>query len=744
MPGRNYFSRETLPSDLIAGVVVFLVALPLCLGVALASKAPLFSGVLAGIIGGIVVGTISKSHTSVSGPAAGLAAVVSAQIVSLGFESFLAAVVIAGAIQIGLGIAKAGFIADFFPTSVITGLLAAIGIILILKQIPHVAGHDPDPEGNMAFLQSDERNTFTEIAALLDHFNLGATIIGIGSLALLVAWEKIKWLKKSPVPGPLVVVLFGIAMVEWLRHWGGEWPIEPSHLVNVPVMNSLEDAIGFLTLPKPSAWLSAATWRAGVTLAIVASLETLLNLEAVDKLDPRARTSPPNRELVAQGIGNVVAGMIGAIPITSVIVRSSVNINAGGRTRVAAIFHGLLLLGCVALLPTWLNSIPLSALAAILLVTGFKLAGPEVFLAMWSKGRNQFLPFAITVSAIVLTDLLVGVLIGLGVAVAFILWSNVRRPLHRIVEKHMGGEVLHLHLANQVSFLNRAAIVRVLEEVPPGGHILIDAQETDYIDPDVLDLIHGFEKKMAPSRGVKVSLQGFADRYHMIDRIQFVDYTTREMQRSLSPAQVLRILKDGHERFLTGQRLRRNLTRQVDATANGQFPFAVVLSCIDSRSPAELIFDVGVGDIFSVRIAGNVATEKELGSMEYACAVAGAKLILVLGHTKCGAVTAAIDLAISKTSAAEATGCTNLDSLIGEIQKSIGCHASPKNAEEKQTLIEETCTRNILRTIGTIHQFSPALLALERDGRIAIAGAKYDVTTGRIDFLSDLPEHVAG
>jgi carbonic anhydrase len=738
--GRNYFARETLPSDIIAGLVVFLVALPLCLGVALASNAPLFSGILAGIIGGILVGAISKSHTSVSGPAAGLAAVVSAQIGMLGFEAFLAAMVIAGVLQISLGFIKAGFIADFFPSSVIRGLLAAIGLILILKQIPHVAGHDPDPDGDMAFFQPDDHNTFSALAALLYDFNWGATIIGIGSLVLLTTWDNVKRLKTSLVPGPLVVVLFGIAMVEWIRTWGGEWPIEESHLVQVPVIASWTNALDLLTHPNPSAWASAATWRAGVTLAIVASLETLLNLEAVDKLDPKARTSPPNRELLAQGIGNIVAGLIGAIPITSVIVRSSVNIHAGSKTRVSAIVHGLFLLGCVALLPMWLNRIPLSCLAAILIITGFKLAGPEVFRSMWAKGRNQFLPFAITVAAIVLTDLLVGVVIGLGVAVAFILWSNVRRPLHRIVEKHMGGEVMHLQLANQVSFLNRAAIVRVLEEVPPGGHILIDAHETDYIDPDVLDLIHDFEKKAGPSRGVNVSLQGFHERYQMIDRIQFVDYSTRDMQRSLSPAQVLRILKDGHERFRTGQRLRRNFTRQVDATANGQFPLAVILSCIDSRSPAELIFDLGVGDIFSVRIAGNVATEKELGSMEFACAVAGAKLVLVMGHSKCGAVNAAVELAIAGATAADTTGCTNLDSLIREIQKSIGGHPHPTSPEEKKALVEEVCTRNILRTIGTIHQYSPALSALEREGRIAIAGAKYDVTTGRIDFLSELPD----
>ncbi len=738
MPHSKAFTRATMPSDAVAGLVVFLVALPLCLGVAAASGAPLIAGVLAGIIGGIVVGAVSKSHTSVSGPAAGLAAVVLVQIDTLrSFEAFLAAVVICGVLQIGLGIARAGFIADFFPSSVIKGLLAAIGVNLILKQFPHVLGHDPDPEGNMAFLQANGRNSFTELLALLDDFQWGAMAIGFASLAISIVWDKVKPLKKSIVPAPLVVVIFGVAVAELFRQWGGEWLVEPSHMVQVPITKSLGDAALLLTAPDPTAWASAATWRAGVTLAIVASLETLLNLEAVDKLDPRARTSPPNRELVAQGIGNLLAGLIGAIPVTSVIVRSSVNINSGGKTRLAAIVHGVFLLVAVVFFSTWLNRIPLSCLAAILMVTGFKLASYDLFRTMASKGRNQFLPFAITVAAIVLTDLLVGVIIGLGIAVAFILWSNVRRPLRRIVEKHIGGEVMRLQLANQVSFLNRAAVFRVLEEVPRGGHILIDAAETDYIDPDVLDLIQEFERKTAPSRDITVSLQGFHERYQLVDRIQYVDFTTRELQRSLTPMQVLQILRDGHERFRTGQRLRRDFNRQVDATAGGQFPLAVVLACIDSRTSAELIFDVGVGDIFSIRIAGNITEEKVLGSMEYACAVAGAKLVLVMGHTRCGAVTSAVNFALEHTTAEKKTGCTNIDSVIDEIQKSLGSNPRADTAEEKTALVEEVCSRNILRTIGTIHTCSPALSQLERDGKIAIVGAKYDVATGQIQFLSD-------
>ncbi|MEO8205618.1 MAG: SulP family inorganic anion transporter, partial [Chthoniobacterales bacterium] len=482
----NPLSPKTIPRDLVAGLVVFLVALPLCLGVALASNAPLFSGILAGIVGGLLVGFLSGSNTSVSGPAAGLTAVVATQIGHLGtFEAFLVAVVLAGVIQIFLGISKAGFIAAFFPSSVIKGLLAAIGVILILKQIPHVVGHDADPIGNKSFLQADNQNTFTELGAAFFDIQPGAALVGILSLLLLVFWDRIKVLKKSPIPAPLVVVIFGVVLSLFLRKFGAYWTIESSHMVQVPVASTPQEFLGFLRFPDFSVLSNSAVYIAAFTIAIVASLETLLNLEAVDKMDPEQRWSPPNRELLAQGVGNVAVGLIGGLPMTSVIVRSSVNINAGVKTKLSAIFHGFLILGCVALVPGWLNEIPLSALAAILLVTGIKLASPKLVKQMWSEGRNQFLPFIITVVAIVLTDLLVGILIGLAVAIGFILHSNLRRPLKKVMEKHATEDVLRIELANQVSFFSRASLENTLRSVPRGGHVLLDASNTDYIDPDI-------------------------------------------------------------------------------------------------------------------------------------------------------------------------------------------------------------------------------------------------------------------
>lgn len=734
------YTAKSVTRDLTAGMVVFLVALPLCLGIALAANAPLFSGVLTGIVGGIVVGLLSGSHTSVSGPGNCLMAIIATQIALLGsFEAFLLAVVVAGLIQILLGILRAGFMSAFVPSSVIQGLLAAIGVILILKQIPHLLGRDTDPEGEMSFIQPDHENTLTEFGQVLGSIHPGAAAVGLISIAVLLGWKRIPFIRNLFIPAQLMVVLLGVGLNQLFQVLGGNWVIQGSHLVQVPVASSFTEFLTFLKLPDFSQLTNPAIYTAGLLIAVVASLETLLNLEAVDRIDPQQRESPPSRELVAQGIGNVLAGLIGGIPISSVIVRSSVNINAGGQTKLATVFHGLMLLVSVILFPTILNMVPLSCLAAILLVTGTKLASPSLILRMWREGRYQFIPFAVTLVAMVFTDLLVGVVVGLVVSLAFILNSNLRRPMRRVIEKHLGGEVLHLELANQVSFLNRAAIDNVLRGMKRGSHVLIDAHSTDYIDPDILNLIRDFKEQTAPVRGVQVSLTGFRDKYQLRDEIQFVDYSTRELQGQMTSTQVLQILEEGNERFRTGQRLSRDLGRQLNATALGQHPLAVVLSCIDSRTPSELIFDLGLGDIFSVRVAGNVSSPKVLGSMEYGCAVAGAKLILVVGHTKCGAVTASVNLACSGQSAEEATGCQHLESIVLEIQQSIDqptCrrmeHAS---ATEKSAFADSVAQQNVLRVVREIVDQSDTIRELVEAGQLAVVGAMYDVATGKIDFL---------
>ncbi len=738
--------------DLSAGLVVFLVALPLCLGIALASRATgddaplsnvtLMAGMLSGIVGGIVIGFLSGSHTSVSGASAALAAVISSQVMLLGsFEAFLFAVLVAGVIQIGLGIVRAGFLSAFFPSSVIKGLLAAIGVILILKQIPHIVGHDTDPEGEMDFFQPDDQNTFSEFVAMMYDLHPGAAIIGALSIVALVAWEKNRWLKNSMVPAPLFVVVLGVTLklvFDWL---GAPLSIERNHLVQVPISESLAEFRGYLYSPDFSQWTNPAVYLSGITIAFAASLETLLNLNAGDKLDPLQRVTPPNRELIAQGVGNIIISLVGGIPVSSVVIRSSVNINSGASSKLSTIFHGVLLLVCVLFLPTYLNMIPLSCLAAILLVTGIKLVTPGLILRMWNEGRYQFAPFVLTLIAIVFTDLLKGILIGLAVSVTFILSSNLRRPLRRILEKHLGGNVLHIQLGSQVSFLNRAALERALHEVPRGGHVLLDASNTEYIDLDVLDLIHDFKETIAPAHGVKVSVRGFKERYRLKDDIQFLDYSTRELQQLLTSEQILEILKDGNERFRTGQRLTRDLGRQLDATAKGQFPLAVVLSCIDSRTPSEIIFDLGLGDIFNVRVAGNVISPNVLASMEYGCAVAGAKLILVIGHTRCGAVTAAVDLVCSGANAAEATGCQHLEHIVSRIQKSVDAPTCQRVAlqvgDEKTKTVDEIACQNVLRTVREIVDESRTIRKLVEEGRITVVGAIYDISSGKLDILNN-------
>lgn len=727
--------------DFLSGLVVFLVALPLCLGIALASDAPLFAGIISGIVGGLVVGSISGSHTSVSGPAAGLTAVVAAQIAALqSFEAFLTAVFIGGCIQVVLGIAKAGFLAAYFPTSVIKGLLAAIGVILILKQIPHLLGRDTDPEGEMAFHQPDHENTFSELLVTFSNIQEGAALIGILSLALLIAWNWNRWTSGSGVPGPLVVVLFGVAGTLVLRSVGGDWLIAQSHLVTVPQAKDLSGFLGLLSWPDFSVLTSSQVYVAGVTVAIVASLETLLNLEAVDRLDPEQRTSPPSRELLAQGVGNITCGLIGGLPVTSVIIRSSVNIASGNKSKLSTIIHGMLLLLCVAFIPQYLNLIPLSALAAILLVTGYKLANPKLFKQMWAGGMSQFVPFVVTIVAIVWTDLLIGILIGLGVSLAFILWNNFQRPLKMFREMRVGEEIYRIELANQVSFLNRATLSRALDNVPSGAHVLLDARMTDYVDPDIQDMLVDYESQTAPARDVRVSMLGFGELPRLRDRIHFAEHADSKIQQDLSPAGVLELLKEGNARFRRGDQIPYDVHRQREAVAAGQFPLATILGCIDSRAPSELIFDVGLGDIFSVRVAGNIARENMLGSVEYSCSIAGSRVLVVLGHTRCGVVSSAVELFLDRQKGGKETGCENIDSLLGEIQKSIDVSDTgfdPSDSLAFQELVDTVARNNVLSTVQFLHDHSLTLERMASQGDIAIVGAMYDVTTGSVYFYPE-------
>lgn len=740
----NPYSLPSPLRDFSAAVVVTLVALPLCLGIALSSNAPMTAGLVSGIVGGIVVGLLSGSHTSISGPAAGLTAVVATQIGMLGsFEAFLAAVFIAGVIQLFLGIVRLGFIAAFVPTSVISGLLAGIGVILILKQLPHVFGHDSDPEGEMAFFQPDSQNTFSELLMVLNDFQAGAAIIGITSVAVLMVWDRTKWLKKSGFPAPLAVAALGIVLGALFKTLDNALAIEASHMVQVPIPENLSDVNQYLRGPDWSQLNQRAVYSSALMIALVASLETLLNLEAVDKIDPLKRKSPPNRELVAQGLGNMVCGLLGGLPITSVIVRSSVNIDAGGRSRWVAIIHGLLLACTVSILARWVNQIPLACLAAILLVTGLKLLNPREMLRMWRQGAYQFVPFIVTLTAIIFTDLLSGTILGLLVSITFILYSNFKRPTRSILEKHASGDLLRIELANQVSFFNRAGLMEALRDVPDGGSVLIDASNAVYIDPDIQELIRAYRDEIAPLHKIQVSTAGFQGHYTIDNQVQFIDYVTRDLQERLTPQQVLTILRQGNDRFRTGRRLTRDLGRQIEATALGQYPLAIILSCIDSRTPSELVFDLGLGDIFSVRIAGNIIGRKVMGSLEYGCAVAGAKLILVMGHTSCGAVTAAVRHACRQDDSDIAATCEHLGYVADEITQSMTpaiCREFIEGDENhRQATIDAVARNNVKRVVADLMNQSSTLRTLAQQGKISIVGGMYDVFSGRIEFITNDP-----
>lgn len=506
---------SSLKNDLPAGLVVFLVALPLCLGIALASTGRsdlLFSGIIAGVIGGIVVGYASGSALGVSGPAAGLVVIVLTAIETLGsFEAFLLAVVFAGILQVIAGYLKAGIIGYYFPSSVIKGMLTAIGIILILKEIPHALGYDTDFMGDIDLNQKDGHNTFSELYYAFKYSSIGAIVISIISLALLILFE-LKFMKKFQLfkflPGALFVVLIGILLNYFFTMFAPEFVMAGKHLVELPVATSPKEIIGFLKFPDFSAILNPHVYITGVTLAIVASLETLLCVEATDKLDPYRRLTSTNRELKAQGLGNIISGMIGGLPITQVIVRSSANIGAGGRTKMGAIFHGVILLLSVLIIPTFLNLIPLATLAAILLMVGYKLAKPQIFINMYKLGSLQFIAFIVTVIAIITTDLLKGIGIGMAVAFFYILRRNYLNPSNFKCEEIEGVKTYTLTLSEETTFINKASIAKTLDELPDDCTVIIDGENSYFIAYDVIENIKEFRDYTSKTKNIHVITKG--------------------------------------------------------------------------------------------------------------------------------------------------------------------------------------------------------------------------------------------
>ncbi|WP_082482208.1 SulP family inorganic anion transporter, partial [Flavobacterium sp. Leaf359] len=513
----NLFAN--LKSDFASGLVVFLVALPLCLGIALASGAPPLSGIIAGIVGGIVVGFLSRSHISVSGPAAGLTAIVLTAITDLGaFNIFLTAGLIAGLLQLILGFIKAGSISNYFPTNVIEGMLAGIGVIIILKQIPHAVGYDSDFEGDETFVEKGGGNALESLMDSLGHLQLGAILITLISLTILISWDKFSFLKKMKlVPGALVAVIVGVVLNEIFTASGSSLAISKEHLVSLPVPQSFDDFKNIIVTPDFAGFMNPKVWVVGATIAIVASIETLLCIEASDRMDTQKRYTDTNVELKAQGIGNMLSSFLGGLPMTSVVVRSSANANAGAKSKMSTIIHGVLLLISVLSIPVLLNKIPLATLAAVLLMVGYKLAKPTVLMHFWHKGKYQFVPFIITLLGVVFLDLLKGVALGIAISVVFILRGNLKRAYRFRKEKFEDGDVIRIDLAQEVSFLNKAAIKTTLAEIPENSKVVINASDTVYIAHDVLDLIHEFATIRAADENIKVKLKGFKKAYELND-----------------------------------------------------------------------------------------------------------------------------------------------------------------------------------------------------------------------------------
>jgi len=508
----------TIPSvqwasrDIPAGIVVFLVALPLCLGIALASGAPLFSGIIAGVVGGLVVSLLSGSELSVSGPAAGLAVIVANAIESLGsFEVFTVAVILSGFLQVGLGSLRAGVIGDYIPSAVIKGMLAAIGLVIFLKQIPHALGYDADYIGDEAFRQPDELNTFTSILEAFAHPSAAALVISGVSLAILLFWDspimkRMRW--TSLLPAPLLVVVVGILLNKAFGLWRPDWQLRsPEHLVTLPVADSANEFFAMFSLPDLSNVLSVEVWTVAVTIALIGSIETLLCIEATDKLDPEKRISDTNRELRAQGVGNTISGLLGGLPVTSVIVRSSANVYSGARTRLSAFLHGVIMMVAVAFLAPMLNQIPLAALASILLVVGYKLSSRKLMVEMWAKGLTEFIPFAVTVVAIVFSDLLTGIGIGLLTGIFFVIRSNH----HAAITMVRDGSNLLMRFSKDVSFVNKSALKQALRSVPDNAVVIVDATKSLYVDGDIYETVREFETA-ASFRGIRIEYHNFFDK----------------------------------------------------------------------------------------------------------------------------------------------------------------------------------------------------------------------------------------
>lgn len=627
-------SWDDLRHDLSSSLVVFLIALPLCIGIAFASGAPIIAGLIGGIVGGTIVSLISKSPLSVSGPAAGLTVIVFDSIRTLGsFNVFLFALCIAAVLQILLGFVRAGILSNFFPSSVVKGMLAAIGVVLILKQIPHAIGYDMDYEGDMDFFQRDRENTFSEILTAFYRFTPGAVVIFVVSMVLILVWEKLKLHNKFIIHGSLVAILASVLLNEVFMTFGFGIAVGPEHLIQPIQLNGFQDLFLDDYFPSFSQWKNQAVYIVAIKLCLVMSLETLLNLDAIEKSDPQRRIASKNRELIAQGTGNLFSAILGGLPITSVIIRSSANLQAGARTKLSAFLHGLFILFSLILIPTWIAKIPLSSLAAVLLVVGYKLTDYKILKAQFKKGTDQFLPFIATLIGIVFSDILIGIGIGCLFSIFFIMRRNVLNPYEFNKKDKAYGVEVRIDLSEDVSFLNKSSMLYKLDRVPDNAHLIIDGSKSKYIDPDVLEIIEDF-KISAESRNIKLEIIDVTASYEKIKNKPFDLVAQQDYKRLFENNRIW-----VEEKLLKDPDYFKNL-------ALGQAPQYLLISCSDSRISVNEMTGTSAGELFVHRNIANLVIDTDMNLMsvlQYSVEVLKVRHIVVCGHYGCGGVKAAID-----------------------------------------------------------------------------------------------------
>ncbi len=709
---------EHAKDDFRSGLVVFLIALPLCLGIALASGAPLFSGVISGIVGGILVGYLSGSSLSVSGPAAGLTVIVMNGIQQLNgqFNAFLLAVVMAGLLQVLLGFVRAGIISLFFPTAVIRGMLAAIGLILILKQIPHALGDDRDAEGEFEFFQLDGKNTITELINAIGDPQFGAVIISLSAFIILFTWDilakRIRLLQW--IPASLVAVVAGALLNIFLSVYFPTLTLLTLHMVSLPMIKDLSEAAQLVTFPDFSQYTNPQVYITGFTIAIVASLETLLNVEATDKLDPLKRRTPANQELKAQGVGNLVAGLLGGIPLTSVIVRSSTNILAGAKSKLSTIIHGVLLLLSVLFFARAMNYIPLASLAVILIFTGYKLARWDIFKSMYALGWSQFLPFIVTILAVLFTDLLIGIAIGMVVGIFFILKENLQTSHFLTSKIYNNNEYIRIDLSEHVSFLNKAGIAQILENIPENSTVEIDGTKSTFIDYDVLEVIKDFQQT-ALSKNIKLS---FNNHVHREYNIKTAGIDTEHAHFENTYQQLL-------ENNKTWVAEKLNLDPHFFLNmAKGQQPRFLFISCSDSRVHPNEITGTQPGEMFIHRNVANLVVNTDLNFMsvlQYAVEVLKVEHIIVCGHYGCGGIKAAMQRDYHGL----------IDKWLRNIKDVRRLHKAELDAiADEENRFKRLVELNIIEQVYNLHKTSIIQKAWQSDARVRVHGWVYDIREG--------------